>query len=180
MEILESEDPTRTMPRRLGLSDVVERQMRAYRDDVRRRVRLDDAEVIDLFRLVIRRPDGEEIFRRAGDVLADSGNPPRWRRVVPRMVAYRLARGLVSRRLKNLFGRRIGGFAKGPFTVEGRELLFIVADPGGDACHFMSGFCEASLGYAGAAPARVEHVRCQSRGDSICRWEGTFVEARRA
>ena len=44
-EILEDEDPTRTLPRRFGLSDVVDRQIRTYRDDVRRRVRLADAEV---------------------------------------------------------------------------------------------------------------------------------------
>lgn len=176
-EILEAEDPTVTMPRRLGLSDVVERQIRTYKDDVRRRVRLSDAEVIDLFRLVIRRPDGEEIFRRAGQVLAGVDRFPRWRRIVPRVIAYRLARGLVTRRLRRLFGRRIGGFAKGPFIVEGREHLFIVADPGGDACHFMSGFCEESLRYAGGATARVRHTRCQSRGEAVCRWEGAFVDA---
>lgn len=177
LEILESEDPTQTMPRRLGLSDVVERQIRAYRDDVRRRVRLTDAEIIDLFRLVIRRPDGEEIFDRAGQVLAGMHPPSRWRRMTPRLAAYWRARGSVSRRLRRLFGRRIGGFARGPFTIEGRELLFIVADPGGDACHFMSGFCQTVLRQIGGAPARVVHTRCQSRGDDLCRWEGCFVEA---
>ena len=175
-EILEAEDPTQTMPRRLGLSDVVERQIRTYRDDVRRRVRLTDAEIVDLFRLVIRRPDGEEIFKRAGQVLAGLDPAPTWRRVLPRGLAYRLARARVGRGLKKLFGRRIGGFAKGPFIIEGRGLLFIAADPGGDACHFMSGFCEASLRYAGAHPAHVGHTRCQSRGDPVCRWEGAFVD----
>ena len=32
-EVLESEDPTVTMPRRLGLSDVIEMQIRRYRDE---------------------------------------------------------------------------------------------------------------------------------------------------
>ena len=40
VEVLEDEDPTRTMPRRFGLSDVVERQIRTYRDDVKKRVKL--------------------------------------------------------------------------------------------------------------------------------------------
>ena len=177
LEVLESEDPTRTMPRRLGLSDVVERQIRSYKDDVRRRVKLTDTEIIDLFRLVLRRPDGEEIFARAGQVLAGAETGAAWRRYAPRTIAYRLARGLVKRRLRQLLGRRIGGFARGPFVVEGRALLFIEADPGGDACHFMSGLCQATLGQAGGAPAQVTHTRCQSRGDTLCRWEGVFVEA---
>ena len=40
VEVLEEEDPAVTMPRRLGLSEVVERQIRSYREDVRRRFRL--------------------------------------------------------------------------------------------------------------------------------------------
>ena len=65
-EILEDENPSVTMPRRLGLSDVVDRQIRTYREDVKQRVRLTDGEIRDLFRLVTRRPDAKEVFLRAG------------------------------------------------------------------------------------------------------------------
>lgn len=175
-EVLEEENPTVTMPRRLGLSDVVERQIRSYRDDVRRRVRLSDSEVRDLFRLVIRRPDSEEIFYKVGRTLA--GDEPRraWRRRLPASVALTLARGRVRRRLKRLFGRRIGGFGRSGFSIEGRALLFIEADPGGDACALLSGFCEAVLEQVAGRVAHVTHSRCQARKDDQCRWEARLED----
>lgn len=176
LEILEAEDPSVTMPRRLGLSDVVDRQIRTYRNDVRRRMRLTDDEVRDLFRLVIRRPDAEEIFLRAGQTLAGKEEPRGWRRLLPRRVALALARNRVRRRLHALFGRRMGGFGRGSFSVEGRSLMFIEADPGGDACFMMSGLCETVLEQTTGHQARVSHVLCQSRGDALCRWEGTLLD----
>ena len=175
-EVLEEEDPTVTMPRRLGLSDVVERQIRSYRDDVRRRVRLSDEEVRDLFRLVIRRPDSEEIFYKVGRTLA--GDEPRkaWRRTLPGGIALALARGRVRRRLKRLFGKRIGGFSRGGFSIEGRSLLFIEADPGGEACAFLAGFCEGILEQVAGRAAHVTHSLCQGRNDDHCRWEGRLED----
>jgi len=175
-EVLEEEDPSVTMPRRLGLSDVVDRQIRSFKEDVRRRVRLSDEEVRDLFRLVIRRPDAEEIFYRVGRVLG--GDEPRrpWRRLLPRRLALKLARGKVGRRLKQLFGRRIGGFGAGGFSVEGRGLPFIEADPGGDACALMSGFCEAVLEQVAGRGAHITHSLCQAHSDAQCRWEGRLDE----
>jgi hypothetical protein len=175
-EFLEDEDPTVTMPRRLGLSDVVDRQIRAYREDVRKRLRLTDSEVSDLFRLVIRRPDAEEIFVRAGRTLAGNEGGGSWRRRMPRRLGLALARNRVRRRLNALFGRRVGGFGRGAFSVEGRSLLFIEADPGGDACFLVSGLCQAILERTTGRGARVEHVLCQSRGDALCRWEGTLLD----
>ncbi len=175
-EVLEEEDPTVTMPRRFGLSDVVERQIRTYRSHRRHGVRLTDEEVLDLFRLVIRRPDSEEIFHGAGRTLAGTERPGGWRRLLPKPLAYAAARARVRRKLKALFGRRIGGFARGPFSIEGRSLFFIQADPGGDACAFLSGFCEAVLEQASSRPGRMVHSLCQSRGDPLCRWEGVLVD----
>jgi hypothetical protein len=175
-EILEDEDPTQTMPRRLGLSDVVERQIRTYKDDVRRRVRLGDQEIRGLFRLVIRRPDGERVFHRAGRLLATGSRALGWRRLMPRRARFALARARTARSLKRLFGRPIGGFARGAFAIEGRALFFIECDPGGDACHLLSGFCQETLEHAIGGAATVEHTQCQSRGDAVCRWEAQVAE----
>jgi len=176
-EILEAEDTTQTIPRRFGLSDVVERQIRTYRDDVRRRVRLSDEEVRGLFRLVIRRPDGAEVFNQAGRLLAGGQRPGRWLRLFPLGVQYRAARSRARRRLKKLFGRHVGGFGRASFVIEGRALLFIESDPGGDACHLLSGFSEEVLEQTLGGSAGVMHTKCQSRGDDLCRWEGVLVEA---
>lgn len=167
-EVLEDEDPTVTMPRKLGLSDVVEARIRQARDDVKRGLRISDDEFHDLVRLVIRRPDAERVFHLVGERLsgANGGSGVRW---LPRRLRFALARRAVRRALRSLFGRRVGGFGVGPFTMEGRSLLFIQTDPGGDACALVSGLCgrvvESMLG------ATVEHVSCESRGDAICRWE---------
>lgn len=174
-EMLEAEDPTQTMPRRFGLSDVVERQIRAYKEDIRRR--LSDEEVHDLFRFVIRRPDGAEVFQEVGRLLAHGDRPKRWLRLLPLSLQYRAARSRARRRLKKLFGRHVGGFERAPFVIEGRSLLFIASDPGGDACHLLSGFAEEILEQTLGGSARVIHTLCQGMGDDRCRWEGQLVEA---
>ena len=174
-EILEDEDPSRSMPRRFGLSDVVERQIRMYREDARKRVRLSDDEVAGLFRFVIRRPDGEEIFHDLGRLLAAGERRRRWSRVLPKRAQLAIARGVARRKLRNVFGRTVGGFARGSFVVEGRALLFIEADPGGDACHLLSGFCQEVLEQTTGGTAEVTHTLCQARGDPLCRWEAALA-----
>jgi hypothetical protein len=174
-EILESEDPTVTMPRRLGLSDVVERQIRAYRDDVKRGRKHSDEEVRDLVRLVIRRPDSEEVFFRAGRILAtpegrDGPRSPGWRKIFPRPLAFALARRGVRRRLRRLFGRPVGGFGASPFTLEARSHVLIDSDPGGDACAFATGLCETLVQSWAGRHWRITHADCQSRGSAVCRW----------
>src|SRR5437773_6434490 len=65
-EVLEDENVTLSLPRRLGLSNVVDTQIRRYEDAVRsgRRIPLD--EFTSLLKLVLRRPDAEPILREAG------------------------------------------------------------------------------------------------------------------
>lgn len=174
-EVLESENPTETMPRRLGLSDVIERQIRVYREDVKKGRKHTDAEMVDLVRLVIRRPDSEEVFFRAGRILADNDGVmeprgPGWKKVLPGGVAFFLARRGVRRRLQRLFGRRIGGFAAGPFTLEARAHILLEGDPGGDACEFLTGLSQAIVQRNAGRQWRVAQTHCQARGDAVCRW----------
>ena len=170
-ELLEDEDPSRTMPRRFGLSEVVDRQIRAFQEDARKGARLTDEEVSDLFRFVIRRPDGRAVFRHVGRSLADAGSSPGLARLLPTSLRFAVARGRVRKRLKYLFGRPIGGFARGRFMIEGRSLLFVESDPTGEACHLLLGFCEAVLAGVVGEPVTVRHALCQARGDALCRWE---------
>ena len=177
-EILQDEDPTQTIPRRFGLNDVVERQIRTYRDDVRRRVKLTDGEIRDLLRFVIRRPDSTEVLHRVGRLLAGGERAGRWVRILPRGLQFRVARRATRKRLKRLFGRSIGGFGAGPYVIEGRALMFIESDPGGDACAMLSGFCEEVLEQVLGGKAAVRHTHCQAREQDLCRWEGDVVEER--
>jgi hypothetical protein len=147
----------------------VDQQIRRYREEARRGGRITDDEVKDLLRLFIRRPDAEELFFRVGRTLAGDKDKSRWQRALPSPVSYALARRAVSKRLRALFGRRVGGFAAGLFTLEGRALVFIQCDPGGDACNILSGFCQAMLERY-VSGARVVHSLCESRRDPVCRW----------
>ena len=74
-EVFEEEDTSITMPRRLGLSDVVERRIRAYQEQTKKRNKISDEEFGDLVRLVVKRPDARAIFLECGARLA--GKPPR-------------------------------------------------------------------------------------------------------
>lgn len=177
-ELLEDEDPAQTIPRRFGLSDVVERQIRSYKNDVRKRVRLTDQEIEGLFRFVIRRPDSSAVFRRVGRLLAERQRSSRWMRYLPRAAQYAVARSRARRRLKRLFGRPVGGFGRGPFVVEGRAHVFHDVDPSGDACELVSGFGKETLEQTLGGSARVTHTLCQGRGDDLCRWEGELVKPR--
>ncbi len=175
-EFLEDEVPSVTMPRRLGLSDVVLRQIYAYRRAVKQRRRMSDDEVRDLIRLVVRRSDAAEIFHKAGGRLATQaarGTMPWLAQALPRGLAFRLARRAAARGLNRLFGRRVGGFAQGPFALEGRGLLFVEGDSTGQACHFVSGFCQTVISERLGSEYQVAHTQCQALGNPQCRWTVT-------
>ncbi len=175
-EVLEEENPAQTIPRRFGLSDVVDRQIRQLREDVKKGVRLTDHDVRGLFRFVIRRPDSAQVFHRVGRLLAELDTPPSWAKLLPHRAQVARARARTRSTLKKLFGRPIGGVGRPPFIFEGRQLFFVDVDPGGDACNLLSGFAEGVLERTLGGSARVGHTLCQGRGDALCRWEGEIVE----
>jgi hypothetical protein len=171
-EVLESEDPSVTMPRRLGLSDVIDRRIRAYKEEVRRRGRMSDEELGDLIRLVVRRPDSAEVFYRAGRLLSGvkANGAKRFGGFLPNALRFALARRAVAQRLRRLLGRSFGSFAAGPFTLESRENVLIMSDPEGDACHLVTGLAESVLRRRVGPDARLAHDKCKARRDPICRW----------
>lgn len=168
-EVLEDEDVSQTMPRRLGLSDVVDRQVRLHRENARRGRKVTDAELAELMRLVIRRPDSPEVFFEVGARLAQNLTGKAVR-ALPRGLRTLMVKRAVYGRLKKLFGRRIGGFVSGRFVMEGSASPFVQADPGGDACHLVAGFCQRALSDALGEPVMVVEQACETRGDTKCRW----------
>jgi hypothetical protein len=106
-EVLEGEDLSASMPRRLGLSDVVYVQIHRFREEVRRKRLQTAATVEDLIRLVIKRHDADEIFQEAGRRVARRFWEERSRaarrlvRLLPPAPALRSARNAAQR----LFGR---------------------------------------------------------------------------
>ncbi len=171
-EVLMDEDISRTLPRRFGISGVIETQIKLQRDRARRGDRLPPDEVSGLIQLVMRRPDSREIFFRAGARLAKRQVSARGR-LFPRRLRLRLVKKRIQRQLAKLFGRRMGGFISGPFTLEVSASPFVQLDKSGDACQFISGFCQQALREGVSAQWTVAEHRCETKGDPTCRWVGS-------
>jgi len=171
-EILGDENPAQTMPRRLGLSEAVEQQIRRFRAEVKTRGRITDEEMEALFRLVLKRPDAREVFFQAGEILAGkdvpAGGPSRW---LPRRMRYALARREFRKRFRALFGRTLGGFAPGPFSLEANAHFLLDMDPRGHACALLSGFAQAILARRLGLPVLVTHPTCLAAKQEICHWQ---------
>src|SRR5687767_11108495 len=69
-EILEDEDLTVSLPRRLGLTGVVDTQIRQFEQAERSGRSVHLGEVQNLIRLVLKRPDAEAILRDTGHRVA--------------------------------------------------------------------------------------------------------------
>ena len=167
-EVFEEEDTSITMPRRLGLSGVVERRIRNYKEENRKGRKISDEEFNDLVKLVVRRPDARAVFLECGARLA--GKPPRQPRLGPREPGLALAQPRVRTRRKGPCGPRLGVFAAGAFGLDGVSIVFIQSDSGGDACSLVSGLCSAMLSGSIKDPPTVGHISCEARGDAYCRW----------
>lgn len=169
-ERLEDEDVRLTMPRRLGLSAVVDRQIALYRDHVRQGRRLTSNEFAEFVRLVMKRPDAAEVFFTMGSQLAGA----RVRRVtrwVPRVIRLHVAKRRMLRALEKLFGRRLGGFVSGSFVFEMSASPLVQVDKNGDACQIITGFCQRVLHDSVGRELMVAKQQCETRGERACRWE---------
>ena len=170
-EVLAAEDPTQTMPRRLGLSEVVDQQIRFFRDQVRKKARITDQETQALFHLVLRRPDSEEAFLHSGELLVGNTKAPRGLgRLSSEKGLFSSSRRQIRRRLRTLFGRHIGGFAHGSFNLEATGHFLLDLDPGGDACALVTGLSQAILSRNLRRQVQVTHTSCEGRKHELCRW----------
>jgi hypothetical protein len=169
-EVLDDENLTLTLPRRLGLSDAVDAQIRRYREDVRRRRRITDRELKDLVRLVIRRPDSYEVFLRVGADLHGGRRGAGVRRLLPTGLSLALARRRIRQRVRTLFGRILVKATGNPVTLEAVDDLLIRFDPGGDACAMITGLVRVELELSGVDPESFVHLECRANGGGRCRW----------
>lgn len=175
-EVLEDEDLTVSMPRRFGLSMVVDTQIRRFREEVRRGRPQSPSEVADLIRLVIRRPDAGEIFGETGRRVARHAWEKRSRairgaiRILPGPLSGIAARRAARRLFRKLAGNGRIRLGKRPPSLEITGSLSASADPEGTACTFYAGaFGELLQQYTGRT-YRVLHPRCEARGDDGCEW----------
>jgi hypothetical protein len=170
LEILEDEDLTTSLPRRLGLTGVVSSQIQRYELAAGGRVAV--AEVTGLMQLVLRRPDAESIVRETGrritrrrigdDVPASARMLRRWDRLVfipMRRAARRLLRGLVG---------DVKATVTRPLVV--RMSHAPLGDAGFHSCGVYTGALEELVRLYSANEHTVTHAQCTARGDGLCEW----------
>lgn len=174
-EILEDEDLTVSLPRRLGLTGVVETQIQRYENAQRagQRVRLD--EFVSLLRLVLRRPDAEPILRDTGHRIARwhfRRKPPLWQKLLhraPASLSLHLARRSATRALEALRAGSAIHMQK-PFTVTVDDCVTGALEGAGMACTMVSGLLEELLLLHTGDVQRVDHSECAAFGRDACAW----------
>jgi hypothetical protein len=179
-EVLEDEDLTVSLPRRLGLTGVIETQIFRYEaaQKAGRAVPID--EVMSLVRLMMRRPDAEPILRETGQRMArwHFRHAPRlWTKVLhraPARLGLRSARRAAARALRII---RLGQpvTSTSPFTIRVDECATAQLEDTGIGCTLPTGIIEEQLLLSTGKPRRVRHTCCLARGDDRCEWE--LIEA---
>ncbi|MFQ5889092.1 MAG: hypothetical protein ACE5JR_03455 [Gemmatimonadota bacterium] len=175
-ETLLDETFPRSLPRRLGLSGVVENQIRRYAGMQDRGNTLEARELGDLIRLIGRRPDADRVFAGAGENLARAHFNSRFplSHIGVRLLPHRMRR---RRLLKNL--RRIARalnptgavqtHAEPPsLVVEGCLLARASASDSG--CRLLEAAFRVCVERYDRGEATVEHAECEGRGGDGCLW----------
>ncbi len=174
MEVLEEEDLTASLPRRLGLTGVVETQIQRYQDAVRHRrpVRADD--ITHLLRLVLRRPDAAAILKEAGLDVAQRLTRRLPGRLLGRLPLPRRARMAAARRATQRVLRQLAGPAtlkvSGGLSVEMRDSLGTLRGEAGTACVLYSAVIEETVFRVTGHRPEVRETRCATRGAVSCVW----------
>ena len=172
-ELLEDENLSVTLPRRLGLSGVIDEQIRRYRQRHRRRVPA--GEFAGFVKLIARRPDAGEVFFEVGRGLSPAGVTlltGRW--LAARGVT--VVRARVRRRLRACFGKRFLAHGRGARPLEASSRLLVDADPRGRACSLVTGLMQETIERLGLE-ASARHLTCMAVGEGVCSWDVEVIRA---
>lgn len=173
-EILEAEDFSQSLPRRLGLSGVIERQIERYARLEEEGEGLDPSAAEDLFRLISRREDSGAVFRRAGRELARRSLRSRGlgSRAVSRIGPTVLTRWMALRAAAGLAQRVSPGASvrteRSPPSLVVEGCLPARACQGPDGCQLLARGLETFLSAYADSDAPAVHPLCESTGDPAC------------
>ncbi len=182
-EILEDEDLTVSLPRRLGLTGVIDTQKRRYESAVKSGKKVPLEEFASLVRLVLKRPDAEAILRDTGHRMANDyfrrvpDSYIKLLRALPhRLLVSRWVRA-ARRLLRQMGGEHVEGSVR-PLAVRLRPAPLALLEPAGACCVMYCAALEqlAEL-YATNRPT-VEHSRCASQDGETCEWKLDSLDAK--
>ena len=176
-EVLEDEDLSVSLPRRLGLSGVIETQIQRYETAAKSGKRVTSEEFNQLLKLVLRRPDAETILRQTGARVAQrqfETVSPTWlkiMRILPRAAILAGIRRAAKKLLKNMSGAADIHVSGKPVLARMKEPEIAFLEPPGVGCAlYASAFEEIASLYLGRK-ATVAHARCATNdGSGYCEW----------
>jgi hypothetical protein len=175
-EVLEDEDLTISLPRRLGLSTVIETQIQRYQTAVsaNRRIPLD--EFTSLLKLVLRRPDAEAILREAGARVAARhfekvpGFFATTVRTLPRALGFVFLARSARKLLRNITASDHIDVRGKPLSARLHQPHTAMLEPAGTSCALYGAAFEELVTLYLGKKARVTHSHCVINGGSICQW----------
>jgi len=175
LEVLEEEDLSASLPRRLGLTGVVEIQIRRYRDAVRRGRRIPLADVEHLLRLVLRRPDAGAILREAGYDVAHRLLRRRASRLLghlplPGRVARAIARRTTLRLLQRIAGAGTVRLDGPPLTATINGAVTAMRGEHGTGCVLYAAAIEEAVHLVTGHRPDIQETACAARDGDACRW----------
>lgn len=178
-EILEDEDFSESLPRRLGLSPVIDTQINRYEGAVRAGRRIPLEEFVSLLNLVLRRPDARAILREAGARSArrqfdrTSAFNVRLVRLLPRALGFVIIARATRRLLRNITGSDHVDVRGKPLVARLHQPPTAMLEPAGTVCALYGAAFEELVALYLGKPAAVAHSRCVINGGSVCEWTVT-------
>jgi hypothetical protein len=174
-EVLEDEDVSVSLPRRLGLTGVVGAQIRRYESEQRAGRTVHMNEVANLIRLVLRRPDADPILRETGQRIARwrfRRTPRAWTAVLhrgPTALALRSARRAAAVALRRLNAGSSVQATK-PFVVRIDDCITARIDGDRSGCALFTGLMEEQLRLYTGREQQLVHTLCSANGGASCEW----------
>lgn len=175
-EVLEDEDLSLSLPRRLGLSGVIERQIQQYETAAKSGKRVSGEEFHNLLKLVLRRPDAELILRETGARVAQrqfsnvSGAWLKLLRIMPRRVMLRGIRSATARLLRNMSGAADITVTGNPIRARITKPEVAFLEPEGLGCTLYAAAFEELASLYLRKKASVVHEQCATNGNGYCEW----------
>src|SRR6478672_78194 len=165
--------------KRLGLSDTVIAQIRRYKDAMKRNQPIAIHEASGISRLIGRRPDAENIFTRAGTIVANRIYQlisATTRQIIHLLPGF-LARPLAFRQVKRAGEKYLGASVRrvGASIVLGvRESVTYGTAPKAVGCLFYESALREMLKLLVNGGGMIDHVHCRERGEDICEWRAEW------
>jgi hypothetical protein len=165
--------------KRLGLSDTVIAQIRRYKDALKRNQPIAIHEASGISRLIGRRPDAENIFMRAGSIVANRIYQmiSTTRRQIIHLLPGFLARPLAFRQVKRAGEKYLGASVRrvGASIVVGvKESVTFETAAKGIGCLYYESALRELLRLLVNGGGMIDHVHCRERGEDICEWRAEW------